>query len=405
MFYQLLFGSDPKLKSELQLPADPLSEPNLFFHSNQNAHYLHQTASHHFNQLLSAFYTLGFKDPETKTLLSILASIYHLGNAGAIPTTANSRHGQFNYPNEAHKAANLIGVSFQQLNDNIFCNLPSVQNQPHTKYGHLSNNGSARVSPTDANSVSNLTPLECLEGFCLGMYQEALNFLTNLINRSFKNTSTVNFHHQQSISNSMLIVDPPGFQYQQTPATALSTYSDLMCNYLSERLQLMFYQINFINPIEKCAQEGLDVDLVEHIPESPSQLVNWFDKPVAPAILNRTVNTIQVNGHLKAPVNNNNCGLLWLLEDQMASGQKSAGVFMRKLIVSDQKQNFISIKSDHEGDKETRSFTIHHQFGQFPVEYDVSKWLEEYCKEYVTQSNALVVLHESKKDAILSSFR
>ncbi len=320
-----------------------------------------------------------------------------------MPTTANSRYGQFTRPNEAHKAANLLGVSFQQLNDNIFCNVPSACNLSHTKYGHLSNNGSAKVSPTDANSTSSLSPLECLEGFCLGMYQEALNLLTNLINGSFKNTSNVNFHHQQSISNSMLIVDPPGFQYQNSDT--MSTYSDLMCNYLSERLQLLFYQINFINPIEKCAQEGLDIDLVEHIPESPSQLVNWFDKPVAPAILSRTVNTIQLNGQLKAPVSNNNCGLLWLLEDQISSGKKSVEIFMRKLFESDQKQNFISVKSAQEEAETVKNFMIHHQFGQFPVEYDVSKWLEEYCKEYVTQSNAMVVLQQSKKDAISSSIR
>jgi hypothetical protein len=61
-------------------------------------------------------------------------------------------------------------------------------------------------------------------------------------------------------------------------------YSDLVCNYVAERLQLAYYQVNFIAPIERCAQEGLDVDLMcEHIPESPSAMVNWFDRPSSAA--------------------------------------------------------------------------------------------------------------------------
>jgi len=172
-----------------------------------------------------------------------------------------------------------------------------------------------------------------------------------------------------------------------------------MCNYLSERLQLLFYQINFINPIEKCAQEGLNVDLVEHIPESPSQLVNWFDKPPAPVILNRTVNTIQSNGQLKSPINSNG-GLLWLLEDQMSSGHRSAELFLHKLIDSDLKGNFISVKSKPDG-----NFTVHHQFGQFPVEYNVGAWIESYCKEYVTQLNVPTTLADSKKEFLLTSLK
>lgn len=264
IFYHLLFGSDSTLKSELQLDNDPFSN-NLFFQSTYNSNHLQASSKDQLTQLLSAFEALNIKENESQTILNILASIILLGQAGAIPTTANSRFGQFNRPNEAHKVAGLLGVSFQHLNDSIFCNLPSQSSQSlHTKYGHLSNNGSSRVSP-DNNAGQHLTPVECLEGFCLGLYQELLNMLTNLINRSFKNTSATSAYHQQSIANTLLVIDPPGFQYQKQKVgdekriTNPASYSDLMCNYLNERLQLMFYQINFINPIEKCAQEGLDI--------------------------------------------------------------------------------------------------------------------------------------------------
>lgn len=403
IFYYLLFGcSDATLKSDLQLDnniqlnantTDKEADRNLFFPGSFATTDLEKTSRIHFQQIMGAFDVLNVKESEVKAILSLLASIMLLGKAGAVSASTNSRFGQFKLPNEAHKVASLLGVSFQQLNDNIFCNLPTQSSGHHTKYGH---SGSNAVSP-DSASGANLTPVECLEGFCLGLYQEAMGMLTNFINRAFRTMSNMTNYQQyhQSISNSMLIIDPPGFQNQPQNGNSKPvpfSYSDLMCNYLSERLQLLFYQINFINPIEKCAQEGLNIDLVEHIPESPSQLVNWFDKPAAPAILNRTVNTIQPNGQLKSPISSN-CGLLWLLEEQISSGHKSAEMFMRKLIESDQKKHFISVKTKQDG-----NFTIHHQFGQFPIEYNVSTWIENYCKEYITQLNVPIVLAESKKE-------
>lgn len=125
---------------------------------------------------------------------------------------------------------------------------------------------------------------------------------------------------------------------------------------------------------------------------------------MAPAILNRTVNTMQTSGHLKNP--STNCGLLWLLEEQISSPQKSAAQFMRKLVDSDQKQHFISVKTNEEfSTTPERNFTVHHQFGQFPVEYNVNIWIEQYCKEYVTQANAFSVLQDSKKEIINSTIK
>lgn len=77
---------------------------------------------------------------------------------------------------------------------------------------------------------------------------------------------------------------------------------------------------------------------------------------------------------------------------------------MKKLIDSDQKQNFLSIKNNSEPDT-TKNFTIHHQFGQFPVEYNVNTWIEQYCKEYIMQSNAMLTLTASKKDHMIVSLK
>ena len=72
--------------------------------------------------VVDSFGVLGFEDAEIKSIFSILAALVHLGRAGAIPINggAGQRMGQFKSPNEAHIAASLIGVSFNQLNDFVF---------------------------------------------------------------------------------------------------------------------------------------------------------------------------------------------------------------------------------------------------------------------------------------------
>jgi myosin XVIII len=419
IFYYMLYGADSEtLTYEYQI--DSISDlietnENSFFQS-ENVQKMKQQAGTEFNlykikfkQIMDSFKILNFTNEEVKALLSILAAIVHLGRAGACSLNSTSNHqkvfGQFQSANEAHKAANLLGITFSQLNEHVFTlsthsNLSSSTNSNlRSKYGNLSGNGSSRVSPADASSMHiTQSPIECLQGFCIGLYQECLNLISNYINRSFKATH-VNpniYYNNQSVSNSMLLIDPPGFHYQKNNSKHLASYSDLLCNYLSERLQLMFFQINFINPIEKCAQEGLDIDLVEHIPESPSGLVNWFDRPLASnSIIQRGSATSEQNNGI-----NNMCGLLWLIEEQMYAEQKSSKLFMRKLIESDPKQNFISTINN----SSSNNFTIYHQYGQFPVEYNVDTWLENFNKEFLTQRNALPILQDSKKDSIKNSF-
>lgn len=354
---------------------------NLFFHSTK---YLseQQDSSYLFEHILESFKLLNFEENEIKSILAILASIVHLGRAGADKSQTGSHRGQFQNVNSAQKAAQLLGLSYNQLNEFIFSFLPTNNSSNPNGQNRLKYT-SGRISPADGiNTTISVSPQECLQGFCIGLYQECLNLIVNCINRSFKQN-----YQNQAISNSMLIVDPPGFQQNSTNPCS---YSDLICNYISERLQLMFFQINFINPIEKCTQEGLDIDLVEHIPESPSSLVNWLDKPPPPNSIRgiSSSNTADIT----------NAGLLWLLEEQINnSDTKSANELIQRLVELDTKQSYICSNSNS-------VFTIYHQFGQFPVEYNLQEWLEFYNKEFSTQRNALTCLQESKKEAISTSF-
>jgi hypothetical protein len=417
ILYYLLLGINNNYKNEFQLnnvDMDDLFNDNILFQS-KNFSIRNDNYRKCFDLVMESLKILNFDEQEIKSLFSILLAIVYLGKADAIKLNGNNgqRLGQFKSANDAHKAASLLGISFNQLNDCVFTfmNLPNTSSG---KYGHLSSHGSSRVSPDPNSSYlpNNLTPLECLQGFCLGLYSECVNLIINCINRSFKSNSNSNnqngYVYNQSISNSMLIIDPPGFQYQlyENNQSIPCSYSELMCNYLSERLKLMFFQVSFINPIEKCAQEGLDIDLVEHIPESPSALVNWLDKPPAPtSFLNRNNPNSSSSSALSAQNDSNKLsnGLLWILEDQMNSmDAPSSKTFMNKIIESDPKQNFLSTFVNK--NEANTNFVIHHQYDQFPIEYNVDKWMEKYNKEFQTQRNALHILQQSKKEHISATF-
>lgn len=345
IFYSLIYGANSSVKTELGL--SDLTSGNLFL--NSELYLTNQNVDHHsakFESIIDSFKQLNFSDSEIKAILSILGSILHLGKANATNVQYSNHKGQFLNTNEAQRAANLIGISFNQLNDFVF----------------------GLTNPTGSKQ-NNPSPKECLQGFVLGLYQECINLLVNGINRAFKQIYA-------NVSNTLLIIDPPGFQSR----SKTSSYADLVINYLNERFQLMFFQLNFINPIERCAQEGLDIDLVEHIPDSSSALINWFDNTPTNSLLTR--------------IGSEQSGLLWLLEEQLNETKNN---FYQKLINSDAKQNFISINPDHSG------FVIYHQFGNFPIEYNLNEWMELFNKDFSTQRNASICLQESKKEIISNS--
>jgi myosin-18 len=148
IFYNLLVGCDLVTKNELQL-ASVLNEDlssqssdsgNLLFQSCQDLRAQACTQEgiesnkRQFTMLLDAFRALCFDENETKAIFAILAAAMHLGRAGATKcaqSAANQqqsqqqRLGQFKSANDAHKAANLLGISFNQLNDCVFSLLSS----------------------------------------------------------------------------------------------------------------------------------------------------------------------------------------------------------------------------------------------------------------------------------------
>ncbi|GFS22570.1 myosin-XVIIIa [Elysia marginata] len=115
IFYQLLAGADSSLRNELQLQT--LGDSILFMVPLQKPDDK-QRASEAWTLVLQSFDLLGFSSEEVKSILSVLAAIFHLGNAGAGKGPTNKA--QFMKQAAAQRAANLLGTSLEELTKSCF---------------------------------------------------------------------------------------------------------------------------------------------------------------------------------------------------------------------------------------------------------------------------------------------
>lgn len=89
----------------------------------------------------------------------------------------NGRY-QFANPQYAHKAANLLGTSIEELSRVIFGLASGGMCTPNTPRTPLRS-----PSPTDKGLDREAVGLEALEGFIIGLYNELFNCIISLMNR------------------------------------------------------------------------------------------------------------------------------------------------------------------------------------------------------------------------------
>ena len=105
----------------------------------------------------------------------------------------------------------------------------------------------------------------------------------------------------------------------------------------------------------------------------------------------------------------NDCGLLWLIEELIGDEQHSSSssssrveTFMRRLLDSDPQRHYISTPA--QSPPTSALFSIHHQYDQFSVTYDLTEWLVHYNKEFHAQRNALALLQSSRHEHVCAAF-
>lgn len=370
IFYQLLSGADSDLRRTLGL--ENLSEPNLFMTPLQRSED-RQKAGIAWARIRAALDVLGVSPEEQNAIWSVLAAIYHLGTAGATRAATGNKF-QFSKPGSSQRAATLLGTSVEELARSIFYSTPTTP----------SSRASFRTTSPTERPTERPEGLEALEGMATGLYSEAFNAIVALINRCISTSAHT--------SNSILVVDAPGFQNPASCGrTSGATFHDLCHNYTQERFQMLFHDTTFTAQTDRYAQENIEYGDVADEIGTPAPLIALIDK----ASSNCVVRTSQVDLR-----ESDRRGLLWLLDEEAIFPGATDQSFLERLYA-------------HYGDREysqllkkgasPEQFTLQHFQGTNPVTYSIQNWLRA-SRENPVMRQAAALLQESNKETLSRLF-
>lgn len=385
VFYYLLACGDSTLRTELHL--NHLAENNVFGIVPLSKPEEKQRAAQQFSKLQTAMKVLAISPEEQKACWLILASIYHLGAAGAtkepLEEQAEAAEGgrkQFARHEWAQKAAYLLGCSLEELSSAIF--------KHQFKGGTLQRSTSFRQGPEESGlgegTGTKLSALECLEGMASGLYSELFTLLISLVNRALKSS-------QHSLC-SMMIVDTPGFQNPEWGGSARgASFEELCHNYAQDRLQKLFHERTFLQELERYKEDNIELAFDDLEPVTDDS-VAAVDQASHQSLVRSLAHADEARG------------LLWLLEEEALVPGATEDTLLDRLF---------SYYGPQEGDKKghspllrsskPRHFLLGHSHGTNWVEYNMTGWLN-YTKQNPATQNAPRLLQDSQKKIISNLF-
>ncbi|XP_041521792.1 unconventional myosin-XVIIIa isoform X11 [Microtus oregoni] len=378
VFYYLLACGDSTLRTELHL--NHLAENNVFGIVPLAKPEEKQKAAQQFSKLQAAMKVLAISPEEQKACWLILASIYHLGAAGATKEAAEAGRKQFARHEWAQKAAYLLGCSLEELSSAIF--------KHQLKGGTLQRSTSFRQGPEESGLGEGpgpkLSAMECLEGMASGLYSELFTLLISLVNRALKSS-------QHSLC-SMMIVDTPGFQNPERGGSARgASFEELCHNYAQDRLQRLFHERTFLQELERYKEENIELAFDDLEPAADDS-VAAVDQTSHQSLVRSLAHADEARG------------LLWLLEEEALVPGATEDALLDRLF---------SYYGPQEGDKKGQSpllrsskprhFLLGHSHGTNWVEYNATGWLN-YTKQNPATQNASRLLQDSQKKMISNLF-
>ncbi|XP_038181086.1 unconventional myosin-XVIIIa isoform X3 [Arvicola amphibius] len=378
VFYYLLACGDSTLRTELHL--NHLAENNVFGIVPLAKPEETQKAAQQFSKLQAAMKVLAISPEEQKACWLILASIYHLGAAGATKEAAEAGRKQFARHEWAQKAAYLLGCSLEELSSAIF--------KHQLKGGTLQRSTSFRQGPEESGLGEGpgpkLSAMECLEGMASGLYSELFTLLISLVNRALKSS-------QHSLC-SMMIVDTPGFQNPERGGSARgASFEELCHNYAQDRLQRLFHERTFLQELERYKEENIELAFDDLEPAADDS-VAAVDQTSHQGLVRSLAHADEARG------------LLWLLEEEALVPGATEDALLDRLF---------SYYGPQEGDKKGQSsllrsskprhFLLGHSHGTNWVEYNATGWLN-YTKQNPATQNASRLLQDSQKKMISNLF-
>ncbi|EDV22061.1 uncharacterized protein TRIADDRAFT_11177, partial [Trichoplax adhaerens] len=374
IFHQLLHGSDAALRTDLQLNLKN-SGNNRFINSSDSITDKQNDISN-WAKVQNAFQLLGISKENAKGIWFILAGIYHLGFINVV-TAENSNKIHYEDPMAAQRAANILGITQEELSRIIFNVKPSSQ---VTGSNTLSTSSSISSLHSESPPMSPMgstieSYVRNVDGLAMALYDELFSIILSIINGSLM-SQTVHSKH------SITILDVPGLQNYD--GSRPSGFDDMIFNYAQERVQAYYHNKTISGVLDRYDQEYIDISYSSDSAISPNELVSLFDK--APSQGSRRHSTVR--GDQK--------GLLRHLDEESGySGSTEAGFIERLHFYNSDSGKSHSLKfSDNR-----ESFIISHCQNSFDIEYNASKWLR-YAKDFLLQRQATSILSSSSRSMI-----
>lgn len=170
-----------------------------------------------------------------------------------------------------------------------------------------------------------------------------------------------------------------------------ATLSDFKFNYMQERLQLLFHYMTIVTPMDRYAQEMIELDLCASNEPSPAPIVALIDK----APQNQIIRTSQRDLRQQ-----DRRGIFWLLDEESIYPNSSDDTFFERMFNHFSDREYQAILRRTVG---CRQFVVQHLQGTNPVLYSATGWLKG-SRDHAAIKAAGVLLQNSSKENISRLF-
>lgn len=316
VFYQLLRGSEPKMKRELLLNELDVEDFEYTKHGNDAISGVSDRDE--WNALIEAFHIMGFSDKDQSAILRTIAAVLHLGNIKAIRESRRADQATLEPAAiaQAKKVCQLLEIPADAFIKALL--------HPRVKAGR------EWVEKVQTPEQVNLS----IDALAKGIYERGFGDLVDRINRQLDRTGA-----GADDSHFIGVLDIAGFEIFEE-----NSFEQLCINYTNEKLQQFFNHHMFVLEQEEYAREQIEWKFID------------FGRDLQP-----TIDLIEVS---------NPIGIFSCLDEDSVMPKATDKSFTEKLhSLWDRKS------SKYKRSLLTQGFMLTHYAAE--VEYSTEGWLEK----------------------------
>lgn len=235
IFYQLLKGSDRKLKQEFML--EDLDVEDFAYTKDGHDTIAGVSDRDEWSSLLEAFEVMGFSQKEQHSILRTIAAVLHLGNITVMKESRGTDQARLaaDARSQAEKVCKLLGIPIEPFLQGLL--------HPRVKAGR------EWVEKVQTPEQVRLA----IDALAKGIYERGFGDLVNRVNRQLDRTGM-----GMDDSHFIGVLDIAGFEIFEE-----NSFEQLCINYTNEKLQQFFNHHMFVLEQEEYAREQIEWKFID----------------------------------------------------------------------------------------------------------------------------------------------